>query len=81
LALSAITGTTPKPEILEKAWADLEFTYDPISSSLVKSAEDAAKVNLLDQTLIDAAGGLPGKLYSLELLNAILAELDKPEVK
>jgi NitT/TauT family transport system substrate-binding protein len=81
LALSAITGTTPKPEILAKAWADLEFTYDPISTSLVKSAADAVKVGLLDQASIDAAGGLPGKLYSLELLNSVLKELGKTEVK
>lgn len=81
LALSAITGTSPKPEILDAAWADLEFTYDPISSSLVKSAEDAIKVGLLDKVSIDDAGGLPGTLYSLDLLNSILNELGKPEVQ
>lgn len=81
LALSAITGTTPKPEILKRAWEDLEFTYDPIASSLVKSAADAVKVGLLDQTLIDAAGGLPGTLYSLELLNEVLSELGKVGVQ
>lgn len=81
LALSAITGTTPKSEILDKAWADLEFTYDPISGSLVKSAEDAIKVKLLDKAQIDAAGGLPGTLYDLAILNSVLKELGKAEVK
>jgi len=81
LAISAITGTTPKPDILRAAWADLDFTYDPISSSLAKSAADAVKVGLLDQRKIDDAGGLPGSLYDLELLNQILLERGKPEVK
>lgn len=80
-ALAGITGTTPKPEILDAAWADLEFTYDPVISSLVKSAEDAAAVGLLDKAQIDAAGGLPGTLYDLDLLNKILVEQGKPEVK
>jgi len=80
-ALSGITGTTPKPEILDAAWADLEFTYDPVITSLVKSAEDAVAVGLLDKAQIDAAGGLPGTLYDLVLLNKILVEQGKPEVK
>lgn len=81
LALSAITGTSPKPEILSRAWEDLEFTYDPIATSLVKSAEDAVKVGLLDSASIDDAGGLPGTLYSLEILNEVLEEQGKPKVK
>ena len=31
-------------------------------------------IELLEQDKIDAAGGLPGTLYSLDLLNALLAE-------
>ncbi|MFM7013609.1 MAG: ABC transporter substrate-binding protein [Actinomycetota bacterium] len=81
LALSAITGSSPKPEILDAAWNDLTFTYDPISTSLVKSAEDAISVGLLDSAQIEAAGGLPGKLYDLSILNSILKELGKAEVK
>lgn len=81
LGISAITGTSPKPEILDAAWQDLEFTYDPISSSLVKSAEDAIAVQLLDKAKIDAAGGLPGSLYDLSILNKVLKELGKAEVK
>lgn len=81
LGLAGITGTSPKPEILDAAWSDLEFTYDPISTSLVKSAKDAVSVGLLDQAQIDQAGGLPGNLYDLSLLNQLLTELGKPEVK
>lgn len=80
LALSGITGSSPKPEILDAAWSDLEFTYDPISASLIKSSEDAIEVGLLDKAQIDAAGGLPGDLYDLSILNGLLAELDKEAV-
>ena len=79
--LAGITGVSPKPEILDQAWTDLKFTYDPIVNSLVKSAEDAVTVGLLDKAQIDAAGGLPGTLYDLALLNKILVEQGKPEVK
>jgi NitT/TauT family transport system substrate-binding protein len=80
LALSAITGSAPKPEILDAAWGGLEFTYDPVSASLVKSAEDAIRVGLLEKEKLDAAGGLPGDLYDLTILNGVLRELGKPEV-
>ena len=80
LALSAITGSAPKPEILDAAWDGLEFTYDPVAPSLVKSAEDAIRVGLLEKEKLDAAGGLPGDLYDLTILNEVLRDLGKPEV-
>lgn len=80
LAISAITGATPKPEILSAAWEELSFTFDPVESSLVKSAEDAVRVGLLDKEKLDAAGGLPGSLYDLTILNEVLQELGKPEI-
>lgn len=81
LALSAITGTSPKPEILSAAWENLEFTYDPIATSLVKSAEDAISVGLLEKAKLDSAGGLPGSLYDLTILNKVLKILGKAEIK
>ena len=80
LALSALTGTAPKPEILDKAWDQVAFVYNPLSATLVKSAGDAVAVGLLDQAEIDAAGGLPGSLYDLTLLNEVLTEAGKPTV-
>jgi len=80
LAISAITGATPKPEILSAAWEELSFTYDPVATSLVKSAEDAVRVGLLEKEKLDAAGGLPGGLYDLTILNAVLRDLGKPEI-
>lgn len=80
LALAALTGNTPKPEILDRAWDQVEFTADPLPATLVKSAEDAVAVGLLEQSGIDAAGGLPGTLYDLTILNEVLAELGLPTV-
>jgi NitT/TauT family transport system substrate-binding protein len=80
LGLTALTGTAPKPEILDRAWGQVEFTVDPLKATLVKSAEDAVSVGLLDQGGIDAAGGLPGTLYDLAPLNAILTESGEPAI-
>lgn len=79
-ALSALTGSTPKPEILDRAWEQVQFTADPLVGSLVKSASDAVAVGLLDQGALDAAGGLPGKLYDLSILNEVLAALGQQPV-
>ena len=81
LALAALTGSSPKPEILDRAWDQLTFTPDPLTGTLVKSAEDAVAVGLLDQAGLDAAGGLPGKLYDLALLNEVLKALGLPAVQ
>lgn len=81
VALAALTGSSPKPEILDRAWEQLTFTTDPLTGTLVKSAEDAVAVGLLDQGALDAAGGLPGKLYDLALLNEVLKALGLPPVQ
>ena len=80
LALSALTGSTPKPEILDRAWEQVEFTADPLVATLVKSANDAVAVGLLDQAGLDSAGGLPGSLYELTILNELLSAAGKPAV-
>ena len=81
LALAALTGSSPKPEILDRAWDQLTFTIDPLTGTLVKSAEDAVAVGLLDQAGIEAAGGLPGNLYDLAILNEVLKALGLPAVQ
>ena len=80
LALTALTGTAPSKEILDAAWKQVDFTVDPLKATLVKSAEEAAAVGLLDQAGVDAAGGLPGNLYDLKILNEVLAEAGQPAV-
>ena len=53
------------PEILDRAWKQLEFTHDPIAASLFKYAADAYKIGFLKQQpdLTD--------IYDLRFLNAI----------
>ena len=80
VALAALTGNSPKPEILDRAWEQVVFTADPLTATLVKSAEDAVAVGLLDQGGLDAAGGLPGNLYDLAILNEVLQALGLPVV-
>ncbi len=76
--LRALTGASLDPAILRAAFDDVEFTADPLAHTLKQSADNAVAVGLLDQAKIDAAGGLPGSLYDLGLLNEALqrAKLD-----
>ncbi|HUQ39396.1 MAG TPA: ABC transporter substrate-binding protein [Acidimicrobiales bacterium] len=72
--ITRITGKGLAPEILAAAWKNLEFTWDPIASSLRKSAADAQAVGLLEK--VELAG-----IYDLKLLNLVLAGAGKPPVK
>jgi NitT/TauT family transport system substrate-binding protein len=74
LALAGLTGSSIDPAVLDSAWENVTFTADPLADTLVTSEQHAVSVGLLDQAGIDAAGGLPGTLYSLDLLNAVRAE-------
>ena len=72
-----IEALTQKPlpeEVLSAAWKNLTFTYDPISSSLEKSAKDAQEVGLLDPVALSG-------IYSLDILNSLLSADGEPEVK
>lgn len=81
LALAGLTGSAIDEAVLAAAWSNVVFTADPLSSTLVTSADHAVSVELLEKEKIDAAGGLPGTLYSLDLLNALLAERGEAAVK
>ena len=72
-SIEAITGSAIAPETIEGAWGNLEFTLDPIASSLQVSADNAVAVGLLDP--VDLNG-----IYVLDPLNAILTELGRPTV-
>jgi NitT/TauT family transport system substrate-binding protein len=63
-------------ETISGAWTNLEFTLDPIATSLQGSADDAVEVELLDP--VDLAE--PG-IYDLTLLNEVLAERGLPAVE
>lgn len=80
-ALKSLTGSELDPQIIDSAWKQVDFTADPLVSTLVTSAQHAIDVGLLDQSEIDAAGGLPGSLYDLGPVNKALAAAGEAEVK
>jgi NitT/TauT family transport system substrate-binding protein len=68
------TGKALPEPVITRAMERVEFTWDPISSSLRKSAEAAHKVGFL-RTMPDLKG-----IYSLGLLNEVLKEKNLPPV-
>ena len=68
-----LTDTELPEGTLAAAWENLEFTVDPIASSLATSAENATKHGLLDPVDLDG-------IYDLTLLNEVLADAGEPEV-
>jgi NitT/TauT family transport system substrate-binding protein len=63
--IAAITDQPLPDEVLAEAWSNLEFTADPIATSLDESARDAVAVGLLEP--VDLEG-----IYALDLLNQLL---------
>jgi NitT/TauT family transport system substrate-binding protein len=68
------TGSQVPPTVVDSAWQQLEFTYDPVADSLLEGAADAESVGLLEP-IDDLAD-----IYNLEPLNALLADRGEPEV-
>ncbi len=62
--------TRPLPQaVLEQASKTLEFTYDPLASSLFTSADHAFELDFLGDSKPDLSG-----IYALDPLNKVLAE-------
>lgn len=68
------TGKAIPQNILDAALPRIEFTYDPIASSLYTSAEDAYKLGFL-KSEPDLSG-----IYDLSILNGILKEKGLEEI-
>ena len=66
--IKAETTKGLKAEVLDAAWKRLEITHDPISASLLKSAEDAHRIGFLKQKP-DLS-----RIYDLKLLHEVLKE-------
>jgi len=60
---------------LDSAWKRLEITYDPVSASLLKSAEDAYRIGFVKEKP-DLS-----RIYELTLLNDVLREKGLAEIK
>lgn len=73
--LRAEMGRGVSAETLTNAWRRLEFTYDPVSTSLLKSAADANRIGFL-KTKPELS-----RIYALDLLNTELRGRKLPEVK
>ena len=69
------TGKAIPPNILDAAFKRIEFTYDPIASSLYSSAEDAYKLGFLGKKEPDLSN-----IYDLSILNGILKDKGLKEI-
>jgi len=68
------TGKALKDEVITRALERVEFTWDPVSSSLFKGAESAHQIGFL-RTKPKLDG-----IYSLNLLNEVLKQKNLPAV-
>jgi len=73
-AITTITGKGLAAGVLQAAWKNMEFTNDPITTSLTVSADHAHEVGLLRKVSLKG-------IYDLSILNQVLKTSDQPEVK
>lgn len=71
--IKSVTGSSIDPKYLDSAWSQVDFTIDPLPSTLLKSAAHAHSVGLLDS--VSLAG-----LYDLKALNAALVKRGEAKV-
>lgn len=74
--IGRLTSAPLSKETIDGAWQNIVFTYDPIASSLKKSAEDAFALGFLGDKKPDLS-----KIYDLTLLTKVLAQLNLPAIK
>ena len=76
--IERLTTAALPQAVIDGAWSELTFTYDPIATSLVKSAEDAFALGFLgdDEPNLD-------NIYALDVLNGVLqgAGLDQVQAR
>jgi len=75
-AIKGIAGASLSREVIDAAWARQRITYDPIASTLRKSADDAFALGLLGRKKPDVRA-----IYDLKPLNGVLAGLNLAPVK
>jgi NitT/TauT family transport system substrate-binding protein len=77
MQLKKLTGKELPEYVLAESLTRLEFTDDPIKSSLLKSANDAYDLGFLAKG--KARSSLDG-IYDLTLLNQVLGEKGLPTI-
>jgi NitT/TauT family transport system substrate-binding protein len=75
-ALRRVTGKALAPEVIETAWSNLTFTYDPIAASLPRMAANARALGLLPPGKL----GDVSEIYDLRLLEQLLADDGRQEL-
>jgi NitT/TauT family transport system substrate-binding protein len=71
--LERITGQGISAKLLDAAWKNLDFTNDPIASSLQPNADHAVSVGLLETPKLKG-------IYDLSILNKLLKAAKQPTV-
>ncbi|NLY75658.1 MAG: ABC transporter substrate-binding protein [Firmicutes bacterium] len=74
--LQKLTGSPLPEKTIQRAFANLDLTYEPLAHSLYVSAERAYDLGFLGKKKPDLS-----KIYDLRLLNEVLRELKLPPVK
>ncbi|SNT04238.1 NitT/TauT family transport system substrate-binding protein [Actinomadura meyerae] len=72
-ALTKLSGKPLKEDVLAAAFKEIDFTVDPVASSLTAGARHAEEIGLLEKT--DLTG-----IYDLKPLNEVLKANGKPQV-
>ncbi|MBD9727007.1 aliphatic sulfonate ABC transporter substrate-binding protein [Streptomyces caniscabiei] len=67
------SGKALDAKVLDPAWTSIQFTNDPLASTLQTEADHAVKAGLLKDPLLDG-------IYDLSLLNKVLKSEGEPEV-
>ena len=75
-AIKEITNTALPQDVIDAAWKNLEFTWDPVANSLKTSADNAFALGFLGLKKPDLA-----KIYDLSILNKVLEAQKLPDAK
>jgi NitT/TauT family transport system substrate-binding protein len=73
-AIDKLTGKSLKPAIIASSFEHVQFTLDPIASSVQTSADNGKALGFLKTSDL-------GSIFDLTLLNQVLAERGQPAVK
>ncbi|MGE0058730.1 MAG: sulfate ABC transporter substrate-binding protein, partial [Dehalococcoidia bacterium] len=74
-SIEKLTSAALPVKVLDAAWENFKVTYDPIASSLKKSADDAFALGFLEKNPNLST------IYDLTALNKVLKEKQLAEVK
>lgn len=72
--INKITGKSIDSAVLDQAWSNVKFTYDPLAPTLLAGAANAESVGLQDNVNLDG-------LYDFSILNSLLAAKGLSAVK